>query len=316
MKYSDFVDIGVVPAVENPSDPSGVVRKHIGTCLLAYAAGDAIGVEYEMHEVKKEVKIERMGTRDDWPFGGVSDDTLLSILTLETFSMQNADKPGEVFLEKLREALPKLRGLGPTTRYALGMPLEPKDLERVGNTNGALMRTSLLGIAYGRRQSEELKKYVYDMAFATHRNSIAAYSAVLMAALFSEAFESNRRSHYEVLKSEIEREREIPSEFVELLENFQKWTPPARGISLDSIETLMATIWVVERAEDCLDAYRLACELGGDTDTVAAQSGALFCAENPNKHDFFSIPWLDKVDWNEVRPFRDMVSLLALRRSE
>jgi ADP-ribosylglycohydrolase len=40
--------------------------------------------------------------------------------------------------------------------------------------------------------------------------------------------------------------------------------------------------------------------LGGDTDTVAALSGSLFAARNPDSADFFDIPWLTKIDWNEI----------------
>jgi ADP-ribosylglycohydrolase len=44
----------------------------------------------------------------------------------------------------------------------------------------------------------------------------------------------------------------------------------------------------------------LACSLGGDTDTVAALSGALFAARWPERADFYSIPWLKDVAWHEV----------------
>jgi ADP-ribosylglycohydrolase len=82
--------------------------------------------------------------------------------------------------------------------------------------------------------------------------------------------------------------------------DYSGWTPPASGISLDPLETLQAVVWVVKRAENCADAFALACSLGGDTDTVAALSGALFAARWPEEANFYSIPWIHDVAWDEV----------------
>ena len=84
MDIKEFIGAGVLPqAIENSGANSAQMR--IATALLAFAGGDAIGVEYEIHDAPP-VQIERMGTRDDWPWGGVSDDTLLSLITIETFA--------------------------------------------------------------------------------------------------------------------------------------------------------------------------------------------------------------------------------------
>jgi ADP-ribosylglycohydrolase len=63
---------------------------------------------------------------------------------------------------------------------------------------------------------------------------------------------------------------------------------------------LQAVVWVVKKANNCAEAFALACSLGGDTDTVAALSGALFAARWPDKADFYSIPWIKDVAWDEV----------------
>ena len=59
-------------------------------------------------------------------------------------------------------------------------------------------------------------------------------------------------------------------------------------------------VWVVKKANNCTDAFAIACSLGGDTDTVAALAGALFAARWPEKADFYSIPWLNDVQWSEI----------------
>jgi len=82
--------------------------------------------------------------------------------------------------------------------------------------------------------------------------------------------------------------------------DYSDWTPPIGGISLDPLETLQAVVWVVKRANNCAEAFTLACSLGGDTDTVAALAGALFATRWPERSDFYSIPWLNDVEWSEI----------------
>jgi len=313
MKIQDFIEVGVLPrAIENSGSSSTEMR--IATALLAFAGGDAIGVEYEILDTKKPVQIERMGTREDWPFGGVSDDTLLSLITIETFAESKLSDANANFLKNLKAAVPNLRGLGPTTRFALGIPMEPKLMAMVGNTNGGLMRTSMIGLAYPASRAEERRAMVFELATATHHNLVAAYAAVLASALYSEALENNPRSNFEVLKSEVALITDIPSDFPEFIKNYDTWQPPKDGITLDSLETLRAVTWVIDRAKDCLDAYRLSCELGGDTDTVAAQAGALFCAQKIESADFYSIPWLKDVSWREIKSMKSAYETLATSR--
>jgi ADP-ribosylglycohydrolase len=236
--------------------------------LLAYAAGDAFGVYYEfLDETPKEIP-QVLLSKEGWPFGGVSDDTLLSILTIKSLSKETPDEAAAFFLAELRAAIPRLRGLGPTTRTALG--LEVKDGERgvIGDTNGAIMRTALCGLFIKDNRDEWIKALVE----ITHKSSKAIECAQIAAGLFAG--------------------EEFP--------DYSNWIPPTSGISLDPLETLQAVVWVVKRAENCAEAFALACSLGGDTDTVAALAGALFAARWPEKADFYSITWLNDVKWDEI----------------
>lgn len=314
MNLQDFIKAGVLPqGVE--STGAGSTQMRTATALLAFAGGDAIGVEYEIQKTKKPVQIERMGTREDWPFGGVSDDTLLSLITIDTFAVADITNARENFLKNLKAAVPNLRGLGPTTRFALGIPMEPELMAMVGNTNGGLMRTSMIGMAYPVARAAERRAMVFELATATHQNLIAAYAAVLASALFSEALESNPRSNLDVLKSEVAAISDIPNEFKAFVANYHNWQPPKDGITLESIETLRAVTWAVESAKNCLDAYRISCELGGDTDTVAAQAGALICAQKIDSSDFYSVPWLKDVSWSEIKTMKSAYETLVLKRN-
>jgi ADP-ribosyl-[dinitrogen reductase] hydrolase len=238
------------------------------TPLLAYAAGDAFGVFYEFRERTPDVIPQRLLPKEGWPFGGVSDDTLLSVLTIKSLKKSSPEEAAEEFLLTLREAVPRLRGLGPTTRTALGLEVKSGERGVIGETNGAIMRTALCGLYLNQNRDEWIKALVK----ATHNSPKAVECAQIAAGLFAG----------------------------QALPEYSQWTPPASGISLDPLETLQAVVWVVKKANNCADAFALACSLGGDTDTVAALSGALFATRWPDKADFFAIPWIKDVSWSEV----------------
>jgi ADP-ribosyl-[dinitrogen reductase] hydrolase len=236
--------------------------------LLAYAAGDAFGVYYEfLDETPKEIP-QVLLSKDGWPFGGVSDDTLLSILTIKSLSQRTPTDAAALFLEELRASIPRLRGLGPTTRTALGLEVKVGERGVIGETNGAIMRTALCGLYIKNNRNEWIKALVE----VTHNSLKAIECAQIAAGLFAG--------------------EDFP--------DYSDWTPPIGGISLDPLETLQAVVWVVKRANNCAEAFALACSLGGDTDTVAALAGALFAARWPERSDFYSIPWLNDVQWSEI----------------
>ena len=236
--------------------------------LLAYAAGDAFGVYYEfLDETPKEIP-QVLLSKDGWPFGGVSDDTLLSILTIKSLSQRTPADAAALFLEELRASIPRLRGLGPTTRTALGLEVKVGERGVIGETNGAIMRTALCGLYIKNNRNEWIKALVE----VTHNSLKAIECAQIAAGLFAG--------------------EDFP--------DYSDWTPPIGGISLDPLETLQAVVWVVKRANNCAEAFALACSLGGDTDTVAALAGALFAARWPERSDFYSIPWLNDVQWSEI----------------
>ena len=247
--------------------------------LLAYAAGDAFGVYYEfLEQTPKEIP-QVLLPKDGWPFGGVSDDTLLSILTIKSLTKKTPAEAAEFFLEQLREAVPHLRGLGPTTRTALGLEVKEGERGVIGETNGAIMRTALCGLYIGENRDEWIKALVE----VTHKSPKAIECAQIAAGLFAG----------------------------EDLPDYSEWSVPIGGISLDPLETLQAVVWVVKRANDVADTFSLACSLGGDTDTVAALAGALFAARWPEKADFYSIPWLNDVQWDEIeKELRECAEML------
>jgi len=263
------------------------MHSRIATVLKAYAAGDAFGVHYEFREV--ESVSSELRALDGWPYGGVSDDSFLTLLTLATLTEVTPERAAEKFLRDLNAAAPSLRGLGPTTRHALGMSVKESEVHLIGKSNGAMMRTALCGLAFSPEEAPLRRMYVDALARTTHSSVEAILCAQIAAALFS----SPEIDVDEVISTEI-------SALSAVLPDRSSWKPPEKGISLDPVETLFAFILVSQRNSKVLDAYMDACSLGGDTDTVSALAGALVFARIGEESGFHDIDWIADIDWNEI----------------
>ncbi len=266
----------------------------IENVLRGYAAGDSFGVAFEFSEVWEEVDPNILRGKDGWPFGGVSDDTLLTLLTIQALDISSSQKSAENFLAAMRSALPQLRGLGPTTRSALGLPVKEIELPQVGISNGALMRTSLLGLAFREEEAKERRAFVTALAAATHKSPVAIGCALIGSALFSDA-----RSHGEENSPYDVAEIELAALDIEI--SLDDWREPiCTGVSNESTETLNALLWTVKSSTSARETLQIACELGGDTDTVAALSTALLIARKRAASHFHTIPWLSEIAWGEI----------------
>lgn len=241
--------------------------------LLAYAAGDAFGAYYEFNGRHVDVPNE-LKAKVGWPMGGVSDDTALTLLTIKSMESQN---PGSTYLKLLKENLGQLRGLGPTTRRALGLEVKADEPGELGNTNGALMRSALCGLA--NFSNDQIRSAIE----VTHDKSEAIEYALLLVNLF--------------------RGVEIP--------NFPL---PTEEISLSPEQTYKAVCSVVLNSISVFDCYQRACSLGGDTDTVAALSGALYLRKFGDA-TFLEIDWLEQINWNEISEGIDQAVLILRRNS-
>lgn len=301
-------------------EPEGI----IGRALFAFAAGDAFGVGYEFLGERFEVNRQEIVPRRDspffpsepWPLGGVSDDTLLSQLTIEALnSGKSGDALRQEFLRLLKIAVPELRGLGPTTRMALGLPLREGELTN-GRSNGAMMRCAFMGTAFPPASSSARRDILFHLASATHPNEAAQYSALMLSAVFSELYENPSVDLGEVLRQE---DREIRQEGFTVEDNWLHhvldYTPPETGTSLDPLDTLGAVLHVALSADSLPEHFYLACELGGDTDTVAALAGAIG-AMRFESESLVAIPWFSQVNWGEVPRLQEYAEMLETRRAE
>jgi ADP-ribosylglycohydrolase len=271
--------------------------------LLGYAAGDAYGFQSEFMPRIEGAAPTSIGTKPGWPAGGVSDDTLLTRLTILALAANTSGEAASNFLTLLHAHVDQLRGLGPTTRSALGLPVKAHEIHEVGISNGGMMRTALCGIAFD--NAKERREWISALTTPTHNQGIARDCAVALAAAYGE-FELPIRS---AMLTE-----ELDPKVRDRIENLDSWESPTEGVSNTSLDTLAAVIQVVEGSQSLIDTYHRSVRLGGDTDTIAALSAGLYAIRNPHLEELLSIGWITEVDWSELADADSLVEILLSKR--
>ncbi len=256
-------------------------EKRFTAALIAYVAGDAFGAYYEFSDIVSDIPNE-LREKEDWPFGGTSDDTSLTILTLLSLAADSPEVAAESFINLLHANQNKLRGLGPTTRSALGMQVKEREVNSIGFTNGAMMRTALLGLIF--QDESERNSWVRALASSTHR-LYAVETSVSLAMAFASGS----------------------------MEVASSWDSNDQGVSNDALDTFNAIGYVVQHSDSPFDAMRVSCSMGGDTDTVAALSSGLISLRPGGLEKVFEIPWLENVDWNGIYGFTEALKVVFSR---
>ena len=132
------------------SVPDGVAPspQQIRAGILAYAAGDALGVPWEgktPDEVHWEA-LEELPARGDWPRGATSDDTDQMLLVARYLAETKGQVEEQEFLTRLAKALPRMRGVGPTTSAAVRRFIATGQTHATGGSSiGAAMRALPFG---------------------------------------------------------------------------------------------------------------------------------------------------------------------------
>ncbi|MEC3980136.1 ADP-ribosylglycohydrolase family protein [Amycolatopsis sp. H20-H5] len=274
------------------------------------------------------------------PAGSITDDTEQAILLAHLL----IDSDGVVDPREFADALVAWeadmvrRGsadlLGPSTKRALSLleaGVPPEEAGRTGTTNGAAMRVTPIGVATPASDLDALVDAVVATARVTHNTSLgiaaasavaAAVSAGIEGASLTEALDAGeraaaigaRRGYWSAGGDIAARihwargwvtgmDRSTLADAVDLV----------IGTSVAAQESVVAAFALAEAlGDDPREALRLAAEIGGDTDTVAAMCGAMLGA----CHGIDGIPaelaeTVVKVNGLELEPLVD--GLLALR---
>lgn len=292
------------------------MQARIRAGLVAFCAGDAAGVPWEGRSAKRidPALIDEVPPRGDWPPGATSDDTALTLLVARYLAEHGAVVEEAAFLESLADAVPHIRGIGPSTQAAVDRYRADGSVRAPsGATNGAAMRALPLGWAIA---DPALRRSVtVGLSRTTHGAPEAIAAACVASAMASAALEGGSPLH--AAGDEMVWAREglgftCASVSSALCGN---WEPDPRGVSLGASDTIAAVVTVVRRvANDGIGlakAIRLAISWGGDTDTVAAiAAGILGCGA-----DATELPWLPRVALPPTEVLDDVSATLAALRA-
>jgi ADP-ribosyl-[dinitrogen reductase] hydrolase len=305
--------------------PDGVAPspQNIRAGILAYAAGDALGVPWEGRtpgEVQWGV-LEELPARGDWPRGSTSDDTDQLVLVARYLVEAAGQVDERGFLARLARALPGMRGVGPTTRASVRRFIETGELRATeGSSIGAAMRALPFGWVSPVTAAKQRRDLTVRLSRATHGAPAAITSACVVAAMAAWAIEQHpidavvaaglrEADHlaglYALRPATLQPLREAAN---------GDWVPHKAGMPLDAMTTVASVLHVLREATGLAAAMKHAVALGGDTDTAAAIVGGILGCQLEDIEA--EIPWLSSV----MLPSAEVVEATAaglceLRRS-
>ncbi len=274
-------------------------KSSVKSLLFGVAVGDALGVPVEF---LSRVALEKSPVTDmigpgthDQPPGTWSDDSSLTFCLAEALSRGfDLHLLGRYFVKWMNENFWTARGavfdIGIGTRQAIARLAKGVDPVSAGNTdassngNGSLMRISpLLFYLLDKPLAErfEITKTVSSLTHGHIRSVIACFYYLEFAGQLYE--KKNKFCVYRDLQSELPgflSSRDIPAGEISHFDRLLKqniYELPSADIESDGyvLHTLEAGIWCLLTTNSFREAVLKAVNLGEDTDTIAAVTGAL-----------------------------------------
>jgi ADP-ribosylglycohydrolase len=281
--------------------------------LLGLAIGDALGMPTQaMSRAEIEADyglitgLRAAGPRQriaaGRPAGTVTDDTEQALLLAGLLVDGAGHVDPEAFAsalttwERSMAATGSLDLLGPSTkraieRIAAGVPLDQAG--RDGVTNGAAMRVTPVGLAFRPEPLEHLVDAVVEASVVTHNTSVGLAAAAAVAAGVSVGVEGGSAARMittAVRAADLAatRARSVPGEPLgrRIAWGIRRLQGVARDGWLHEVDTVIGTDVAADQSvvaafalfavgPSAWEAVCLAAQVGGDTDTIAAITGAL-----------------------------------------
>ena len=274
-------------------------------CLIGCAVGDALGAPFEgywEHQLPGGKALLRgFAEVEGYPRGQYTDDTQLTIATVESIVRQRELAPADIArsiasLWKNHSVV----GPGGSCTFAANAFLKTRDWTTCGAPvgqagNGTAMRTAVLGL-YFLRDPERLPAAVADVSRITHQDprSVAGGIAIAKAAQLLATLDTvDEVSFCGAIADAI---RPYEAAFADLIESLPSRLREDRDTALHAIAwagslkpefsrpiitpfvvpTVLAALWaVLQHQSSWPDAVCAAIHLGGDVDTLGAIVGAL-----------------------------------------
>jgi ADP-ribosyl-[dinitrogen reductase] hydrolase len=305
--------------------PDGVAPtpQHIRTGIVAYAAGDALGVPWEgstPDKVRWEA-LEELPARGDWPRGATSDDTEQLLLVAEYLVEADGQIDERDFLVRLAKALPGMRGAGPTTQAAVRRFLATSGLHAAdGSSIGAAMRALPFGWATPVAAAARRRELTVRLSRTTHGAPEAIISACVVAEMAAWAIEQHPVDAVVAAglrEAEVAaRQHAVRPATLKFLRRAASgdWPPTTAEPTLDALATVASVLHVLREAKGLATALKRAVALGGDTDTTAAIVGGILGCQLEDVES--QLPWISRVGMPDARLIEAAaVGLYELRRS-
>jgi len=305
--------------------PEGIAPtpQHLRAGIVAYAAGDALGVPWEgstPDEVRWEA-LEALPARGNWPRGATSDDTEQLLLVAVYLVETNGQVDERGFLGRLAKALPGMRGAGPTTQAAVRRFVATGELHALeGSSIGAAMRALPFGWATPVTATGHRRELTIRMSRTTHGAPEAIISACVVAEMAAWAIEQH--SVDAVIAAGLREAEDLaqqhalhPATLQPLRQAIKgDWPPNTAGPTLDAFTTVASVLHVLREARGLGTAMKHAVALGGDTDTTAAIVGGILGCQLEDAES--QIPWLANVAMLDARLIEATATgLYELRRT-
>ena len=261
--------------------------------LIGLSVGDALGAAFEgLKPENKPIFDIISGGVHNLRAGEVTDDTYQALSVAKSLIGRRGLAFGETALF-MAESFRVHRNLfGPTSARVFEAVLEGKSAFRIskevykaggGRTNGSVMRGAPVGIFYCPEKVRTMSILCSQM---THYHPVACECSAFVNLMISCMCRGcGRREAYYRALSECRNE--------EVLEKLSKLKKRGLNPSIDALDTTHCALAFFMQGNSFEESVSDAASIGGDTDTIAAVTGALCGAE----YGYCSIPerWLSRL---------------------
>jgi len=288
-------------------------KKRFENAVWGFVVGDALGVPYEFCS-REEMDLNPITCMDghgtyNQPLGTWSDDTSMMLCVIEYF-IEEGEKDRDYWLLRGLSQQRKLADkfidwytnasytsnnevfdIGMTTRAALDKIIETKSVKHSGESNpeigcgnGALMRCFPIAYFHAESRIPLRNLLVTRIGSITHNTLLSHLCCSFYTEMFfglmkgytkEEAYQHARKAISYILRQEDFIEESVVKTLEGLYNSLGKLSRDKIKSGGYVIHTLEAAIWSFLNTDNYQDAVFTAINLGGDTDTIGALTGAL-----------------------------------------
>ncbi|GBC99752.1 ADP-ribosyl-[dinitrogen reductase] glycohydrolase [bacterium HR17] len=259
-------------------------------CLVGVAVGDALGMPVEgwtREQIRQRFGVLREMVDGPRSAGSVTDDTMQTLSLAESLAELGHFDADDVMRRLLRWYRTDPFGIGVHTERVLslvdsGVPwrdaVEQVERQYAPWTagNGSLMRCAPIGLRYY-RDIGGLLEYSHEASRLTHPNPLCRAACAFFNCVLARVLRGWDKN--DALSFAMEVMAHAPHELLERVQGIWQKSADAVPCSGFVLDTLECALWAWWHHDDVEEALVTVVNLGGDTDTNAAVTGALMGAQ-------------------------------------